>query len=469
VLAQAAPPVSVGSFGSYWVLTQIGHGRTADVFLAEPVNAKPARKVVIKRLRAELFEDPDIRATFAAQAELMVRLRHPNLVETLETKVEGEQRIVVVEHLNGQPLSRIRERPGAVTPVPLPIHLRVLADVLSALQYLHDTAESEAPEGIVHGDVRPEKIFVTYDGEVKLMHSGIAAAANEAGTGTMKERLAYVAPEFARGEAVDRRSDIFSVGVMLWEAITGLRFWQDWHELAIYRRLCSDNLPLQPQWVPFASRELFDIAKRALAVNPDERYATAADMQRAIDEVLAQPVNEVSRGDIRAYMDTTFREPREAFESLVDDAPTVLHVVEPEETLALPDALLTEEPVAQTTSSPPSGWEKPVRAREQPPRALLLVLGVISAFAGAALLGKVFAQGAGAPDVPVRPSSCTTSSTVVCLPETAASNHASIAFTPPAASSPTPTATTTANESAKPAAVKPARPRRKPQEDPWGI
>jgi serine/threonine-protein kinase len=353
-----------------------------------------------------------------------------------------------------------------VTAVPLPIHLRVLTDVLNALHYLHETTESEAPDGIVHGDVRPEKIFVTYDGEVKLLHSGIAAAANDAGTGTMKERLAYVSPEFARGEAVDRRSDIFSVGVLLWEAITGLRFWQDWHELAIYRRLCSDNLPLQPHWVPFASRELFDIANRALAVNPDERYASAAEMQRAIDEVLARPDNEVSRGDIRAYMDTTFREPREALESLVDDAPTALWVGTPE--LAAPAGdRVAEHRVVPTSSS--SGWEKPVRSRERPPRALLLVVGVITALAGAALLGKVVAQGAGARETEPRPSSCASSSALVCRAETAASNRPAPAVTAPAPSSAAP-AISAGEESGKAVAPKAPRARRKqPQEDPWGI
>src|SRR5205807_317575 len=150
-------------------------------------------------------------------------------------------------------------------------------------------------------------------------------------------------------------------GVLLWEAVTGLRFWRDWHQVAIYRRLRSRTLPLQAAWIPIASDELFAIATRAIAANPDERYESAATMQAGIDEILAHPENDAPRSLIRSYMHEAFTEER----ARVDPAATRQGAAtEQEERLRPPsieiveladgDVKLLESDVELVDSSP--GW-----------------------------------------------------------------------------------------------------------------
>src|SRR5216110_3300956 len=121
-----------GNVGPYDVLEHLGHGRTADVFLARASTGSKETRVVLKRLRGDLLEEAEYRETFAAQTELTIRLRHPNLVATLEARKEGDEPIAVMEFLDGQTLAQVRRRPHAVTAIPLPIHVRVIAEVLGA-------------------------------------------------------------------------------------------------------------------------------------------------------------------------------------------------------------------------------------------------------------------------------------------------------------------------------------------------
>jgi serine/threonine-protein kinase len=229
-----------------------------------------------------------------------------------------------MEFLDGQTLSRIRARARRVSNVPLSIHLRILAEVLAGLHYVHElTDERGAPLGIVHRDVTPSNVFVTYDGHVKVVDFGIAKATTriaETRMGVLKGKLAYMSPEAVRGEAVDRRSDIFSVGVMLWEAATGLRLWQDHDEVAVYRRLATGDLPLTPAGAPPVSPFIMRIAQRALAVDPFQRYETAEEMRLEIEDLLVQLGRLTRAPALSAYMESFFAVEREKFQAIVDDA-----------------------------------------------------------------------------------------------------------------------------------------------------
>jgi serine/threonine-protein kinase len=472
-----------GTVGPYDVLEQVGRGRTAEVYLARASSGAKETRVVLKRLRAELLEDAEYRDTFAAQADLTIRLRHPNLVATLEARKEGTEPVTVMEFLDGRTLAQVRRRPQALTAIPLPIHVRVIAHVLGALHYLHESSEPPATDGIVHGDVRPDKIFVTYDGEVKLLHSGIAGAAADTGTGIIKDRLSYMSPEHARGEPIDRRSDIFSIGVMLWEAITGLKFWQDWHELAIYRRLCSDSLPVLPPWSPIAARELFDIAERAVSVSPDDRYSTAGEMQRALDEILLEPPNVVTRADLRAFMTEAFGGSRDPFDSLSEaDAPTIARPLPP---FRMPPVSAVaqatdradegEKAAAQervTPSSTPGWTAPPPTAPGQPPRALFIFIGAASVLIGGLMLTKVTAQqveSAPRPHATIAASACEVPAARPMLVPVASLAVASGSASAAPPTSPPPRPTPSAEDAPRPIPPKNPRPRKPVPEDPWGI
>jgi serine/threonine-protein kinase len=313
------PVVSPPTLGDYRVVAEIGRGGMADVYLA--LTASPnvsAEPVVIKKLRSDVLDDDDFRAMFCEEARLAKKLHHVNVVETLEVGQDRDACFIVMEFLDGQPYSRMRSHARkAAAAIPLSIHLRILREVLTGLQYVHELAESDgSPLGIVHRDVTPQNVFVTYDGHVKVVDFGIAKARArqvETRVGVVKGKLSYIAPENVRGESVDARSDLFSVGVMLWEAATGRRFWQGFDELEIYQRLVSGELPTM-SGARDMDPQLFAIAARALAPNPNQRFATAAQMRAALG---ALPQLTASSAAVSGFLYQLFVEERRKFHERV--------------------------------------------------------------------------------------------------------------------------------------------------------
>jgi serine/threonine-protein kinase len=305
----------------YQLVAEIGRGGMADVFLAvRRRGTKLDEKVVIKQLRSDVAEDEDFKAMFIDEARLSVRLVHPNVVRTFEAGREGARCYIVMEFLDGQPLSRVRRRGRQGGKLPLDIHLRILSEVLAGLHYVHELTDSHGmPLGIVHRDVTPPNVFVSYEGDVKVVDFGIAKAATrlvETRMGVLKGKISYMAPEHARGDNVDRRSDIFSVGVMLWEAVKGRRFWQGHDELSIYRRLLADDLP-ELGSDDVGHKALLPIIERALAVDMNKRYRTAAEMREAIEGALREMGSRVSRRAVSRFLRDLFERERVAFDTAV--------------------------------------------------------------------------------------------------------------------------------------------------------
>src|SRR3954451_21783110 len=211
----------------YEPIAQIGRGGIAEVLLAMMDSGSGARRLaVLKRIGPEFATDPDFVAMFLDEARLSLRLTHANVVQTYEVLVGDDELAIAMEYLDGQPLTRVLNRmlrgPGELG---LPLRLRILTRVLAGLEHAHTLADLDGtPLGVVHRDVSPQNVFVTYDGQVKLVDFGIAkvataAAEEQTRPGVVKGRVSYMAPEQLRGGALDRRADLFSVGVMLWEAL----------------------------------------------------------------------------------------------------------------------------------------------------------------------------------------------------------------------------------------------------------
>jgi serine/threonine-protein kinase len=353
------------ALGYYRLVAEIGRGGMASVFLSLfPNGDGTSRQVVLKQLHPELAMDDDFRAMFEDEARLATRLHHENVVETYDIYSDLDLCVLVMEFLDGQTLSRVRQRARKVSNVPPSIHLRVIAEVLAGLHYVHElTDEDGRPLGIVHRDVTPSNVFITYDGHVKVVDFGIAKATTrvaETRMGVLKGKLAYMSPEAVRGEPVDRRSDIFSVGVMLWEAATGLRLWQDHDEVAVYRRLATGDLPLNPPGATVLNPELLRIAKRALAVDPYQRYDNAEEMQHEIENLLVH-LGKITRAPaLAAYMESFFAVEREKFQQIVDDALARFPIQPVSQRRLLANALSDSYPALDpseppTTVSTPSG------------------------------------------------------------------------------------------------------------------
>jgi len=257
----------------------------ADVFLAAlsgPAGMGFSKLVVVKRLRPNLAEDPEFISMLIDEARVAARLNHPNVVQTTEVGSVDEHYFVAMEFLEGQALHRILHRAAkAGRTLPRHLHYRVLVDSLSGLHHAHELVDYDGtPLHVVHRDVTPQNVFVTYQGQVKIVDFGIAKAEgriSQTRSGIVKGKVAYMAPEQAGCLDIDRRADVFSVGVMLWEASTGTRMWKGIQEAEIMQRLCVGKIPSSPRALnPDLPDELDRICRRALAYKPDERYATAA-------------------------------------------------------------------------------------------------------------------------------------------------------------------------------------------------
>jgi serine/threonine-protein kinase len=318
------------ALGHYGLVAEIGRGSMSSAFLALLSKGDgTSRQVVLKQLRSEFCLQDGFRAMFENEAFLGARFQHENVVETYDTYSDRDLSVLIMEFLDGQTLASVRERARAKRcPVPFAIHLRVLADALAGLHYVHELKDAEKPLGIVHRNVTPSNVFVTYDGRVKVIDFAIAKTtlrdAETRMSGVVKGHIGYMSPEAVRRETVDRRTDIFSVGVMLWEAATGRRLWEGHDEIAVFRRLAAGDLPLQTLHPEGTSAEMLRIAARALAPDPSHRYATAEDMRRELENVLARLGNATPVATLTEYMQTFFSVERAKTRTVVDEAVATL-------------------------------------------------------------------------------------------------------------------------------------------------
>jgi eukaryotic-like serine/threonine-protein kinase len=312
------------NLGKYRLIAELGHGGMAEVYLA--VVRGPAgftKLVVIKQIRPQLAEDPEFLGMFLDEARLAARLSHTNVVQTNEVGQEGERYFIAMEYLEGQPLNRIAHRLQKTGGLPLAQHVKIICDALAGLHHAHELADYDGtPLGVVHRDVTPHNVFITYDGLVKVVDFGIAKALNsssETRTGVLKGKVAYMAPEQARGERVDRRADIFSVGVMLWEAATGKRLWKGVPDITILQRLLSGEIPTPRSLKPELSEKLEAIILKALSHQRDDRYATAADLQSALETYLDEAGERVHPRDISKAVTAAFEADRAKIKAIIDE------------------------------------------------------------------------------------------------------------------------------------------------------
>jgi serine/threonine-protein kinase len=289
-------------FGKYRLVAELGHGGMADVFLAVqagPVGSGFRKLTVIKRLRQNLAEEPEFVAMLVDEARIAARLNHPNVVQTNEVGQVGPHYFIAMEYLDGQPMHRIQHRSTQRTKDGTPALVTreqqyiVVMDALAGLHHAHELKDFDgSPLQIVHRDMTPHNIFVTYEGQVKVVDFGIAKAvgrASETRQGVVKGKVRYMAPEQAVGQPVDRRADVFSMGVILWEIAAGRRLWKDKDDLQIVHELVAGQITASPRSVePSVPERLDEICKKALATKADDRYQTAEDLRADIESFLAE-------------------------------------------------------------------------------------------------------------------------------------------------------------------------------------
>ena len=311
------------TLGAYRLIAVLGRGGMAVVHLA--VMRGPAgfnKLVVLKELHPQYAEDPDVVAMFLDEARLAARLSHPNVVQTNEVGEDRERRFMAMEYLEGQPLNRVLNRLSCAGGLPLAMQLRVIADLLGGLHYAHELGDYDgSPLCIVHRDINPQNVFVTYDGIVKIVDFGIAKARGsvvKTRFGVVKGKLSYMAPEQARCEPVDRRADIFSVGVMLWQAATGTRPWKGVTDGALLENLVRGEFPSVRAAAPEIPEQLERIIVKALAPNREDRHATAAELQADLEQYLAATGARIHARDVGKLISGHFAVDRAAIHAAVE-------------------------------------------------------------------------------------------------------------------------------------------------------
>ena len=278
------------------------------------------RLAVLKRIVSELATDPDFIAMFLDEARLSLRLSHANVVQTHEVLVDDNELAIAMEYLDGQPLTRVLNRllrgPNALG---LASRLRIVTSVLAGLEHAHTLTDLDGtPLGVVHRDVSPQNVFVTYDGQIKLVDFGVAKtkmSSHRTRPGAIKGKLAYMAPEQLQSDAVDRRADLFSVGVVLWEMLAQRRMWQGKTEVDIVGHLASGKpLPPLPVLSEDVPTDLDAICTRALEPDPARRYQTAAEMELDLERVLVGSADSHARnlGKVVSLAFATERAERQA-------------------------------------------------------------------------------------------------------------------------------------------------------------
>jgi len=324
----------------------LGTGGMATVHLA--LAAGPGgfnRLVVVKAIRDELLAHPDLRRMFLDEARICARLNHPNVVQVSEVVDSPSGVMIVMEYLDGRPLSALSGQGDRFT---LLMRLRVVCEVLAALHYVHELTDFEGEAlGLVHRDVTPQNIFLTFDGRVKLLDFGIAKAnvSEQTEVGVIKGKLAYMPAEQLRGLPVDRRTDIYSVGCILWEVIAGSRLWGKRGDKELMMLVLKGQLPELSSRVEVDPR-LEQIVKRATALDPADRYATAEEMRLDLEALLVT-TTPVSAREIGDMLSLAFDDTHQAQQA------EIARLI-----AALPDASASEDnamgfQASVTTSNPP--------------------------------------------------------------------------------------------------------------------
>lgn len=326
----------------YRRLAVIGHGGMADVHLVVARGVGDFHKLlVLKELRPGFADSPEHRAMFLHEARIAALMAHENVVQTYAIEESGGRPTMTMEFLDGQPLHRVLRR-LAPEGLPLHLHLWVLAEVLAGLHHAHELCDYDGRAlGLVHRDATPHNVVVTYGGQVKLVDFGIAHADEdhgETGVGTFKGKASYAAPEQARGEAVDRRTDLFAVGVMLWEALAGRRMWPSLGEVAIVQRLREAEIPALPESTP-GGPALRALCERALAPDPADRPATAAEFAEVLSRHNPGPAP--SGRELGLLVSRAFASEREALRRLLARQLRSAPVIDVDEAPVLDLALFT--------------------------------------------------------------------------------------------------------------------------------
>ena len=375
---------AVRQFGKYFLVRKIAEGGMAEIFLAKQIGAEGfERNVVIKRMLQHVSAVPDFVTMFLDEARLAARLAHPNIVQINDLGLADGSYYICMEYLAGEDFSTVlRASSRRREYVPLAVVLRVVAEAAHGLHFAHEFADDQGNcLNIVHRDVSPSNLYVTYQGQVKVLDFGIAKAESRVTNttaGVVKGKYMYMSPEQARGVTVDRRSDVFALGICLYEALTHVRPFARDADLAILNAVLECDFKPPRELRADLSSELEAVLLKAMALRVEDRYQSAREFALDLEGFIAATSSSAGGTQVASYMRQSFGEERYAEKSRI---PTLDSLA-----AAGVDVPGFSNPLAPRTDPGPSS---PATLPRVPRRELLVGLvafALVVAVAGAALL-----------------------------------------------------------------------------------
>lgn len=301
-------------YGKYLLLDRIARGGMAELYRGKIVGAQGFEKIVaIKKILPHLVDQEEFVKAFIDEARLAAFLQHPNIVQIYDFGEMAETYFISMEYLAGVDLKTVlKKAKDESKPLKLALSLfYILPQICYGLQYAHNIKDfSGEPLCIIHRDLGPQNIFITYNGEIKLIDFGIAKASSHDATtyvGSLKGKLAYMSPEQASGKEIDHRSDLFTLGILLYELATGHRLYTGESQTILLKAGKADFIPPEQvkQGLPAS---LYALINKALHKDPNLRYQSAEQMRLDLEAVSQELAVRVSRGQMAAYMHELFQD-----------------------------------------------------------------------------------------------------------------------------------------------------------------
>jgi serine/threonine protein kinase len=300
--------------GKYQLVRNLAVGGMAEVFLARASGIEGFEKlVVVKRILPTLAASDDFVRMFLDEARLAAQLHHPNIAQVYDIGLDAGAHFFVMEYLDGHDVRAVLSASTKTGGLPLEHALTIATSVAAGLHHAHEHRGPDGKSlGIVHRDVSPTNVLVTFAGAVKLVDFGVAKARTRAETrdGALKGKLRYMSPEQCRAEPLDRRSDIYSLGLLLYELTAGSRAFDEELEYKLMNLVAAGSVPPPSSRVRAYPKELEAIVMKALRPNPAERYATAEEMQLELERYAARARLTLSTVGLRRFMAAAFPKDR---------------------------------------------------------------------------------------------------------------------------------------------------------------
>lgn len=366
--------------GPYRVLGEIGVGGMAAVYLGRIDGPGGFQKwVALKRIHPHLVEDQRFVHMFLDEARIAARIQHPHVAQVYDLYLQDKTYWIVMEYLHGESVRELMRRLAKKQKrLPTLLTARLCADAARGIHAAHELkGKSGRPLNLVHRDLTPHNLFLTFDGVTKVVDFGIAKAAERLAStrvGTLKGKIAYMSPEQVRGEDVDRRTDVFALGVVLWELLTQRRLFRAESDIETMERVQACVVPPPSAIIEECPDELETVVLRALTKDKNHRYQNALELARALEAFLIRSGKVVDGSDLSAYLGDIFaqrvseRDAHLAWASEIDAQPVDEAMADPASD-SIPGRTATDGRSHEPDSAPPSDTHigEPPSLRQEDP------------------------------------------------------------------------------------------------------